>query len=693
MSELKDVKLSVNESELVRFVQVLSEKTKILGKVGTYEFRNSRGSSWDQGGFIGSVYDLSEISRALDVEPYICRAVDKISEQIVKEGFMLSGPDDQMVNYVKNRLFEISLATGITVEQTFREIARSLVTYHNAYIIFRRDEGRSTGKKIKLYGKVLNPIAGLFVADPTTMESIVDKYGTVKKWKQRIASLLTLSGKDEDRVFNTEDVLHISVNRKPGYTQGTPFILPVLDDVRALRKLEELVVLLASKEAFPLYHYKVGLENAPAILYDDGSTEVDQVLSTVQSLPQQGFVVSNERLSINLVSRNGSALDLKPYMEYFEGRVLSGLRLSDIDLGRASSINRGSATTVSKNMQDAAKNYQQILSDFLTFKLILPILLEGEFDVTMDNMVKLEFPPIDMEELRAHQTHGLNLFNSSAIDLDELRNEYLNKKPMTPEQLSNTVMEFKLKHDLQIAGAKASSISSSSSKSTSGASLVRNITQPRNQHKISPTKPKIAANDYLDIVTDYISEIKSALVAAKNLEESKPYIQSSVHDMIEDCVSHTKTSISNKIKEGWEASKGEFETTHKDAESEVDYIGSRALDRFFKNFVYKSYWKVIDDYLEAIYSSLDKEEIDTRYVKYLEDVRSAVINLIPTQEETAYRFGYASYAKRMGYKSIEVLDKDNNVSRTIPLNQIIYTNLLPKESDKKLRQIDNSDEI
>lgn len=677
----RDIKLAVTEEMISSVLESLKERTKILGKVGSYEFR----SDYIRHGtdnFVGPQYDFSEIARALDVEAYVGRSVTKISEQVIKHGYEITGVDENMIAYIKNRLFEIALVTGIETDQILREITLSLVTYGNAYIILRRDKRRSSGNKIKMYGKTLQPIAGMFVADATTMECSVDKYGNVKMWKQRMDSLLMDPTKKDGREFPPEDVIHIYINRKSGFTYGTPYIIAALDDIRALRKLEEIAVVLSSKEAFPLYHYKVGLPDKPAAVYEDGTTEVDSVMSRIQTLPQQGFIVSNERLTIDLVSRKGGALDIKPFLEYFEDRVLSSLMLSKTDLGRSSSVNRGTASTISKNMQEISRNYQSILSTGLSFKLILPLLLEGNFDVTVDNTCHLKFPEIDTEEARSKENHGLNLFNGSVITLDEFRRDFLRRRPLSEKDKKNTLMY--MKHELSLELNKESQKSAAEG-------TTENKARPTNQYGKSPSKPKVAANDYNEIILDGFNKILLGINREENKKDLKSYIQSFIHDIINQAEEATKLDISEQIKKGWEQAKLEFEAIYKDSESEAEYIGSRALDRFYKNFVHKSYWKVIEDHLEAIYKCIDKEEVDIRYIVHLENARLALKDLVTTQQITANRFGFVSYAKRMGCKSVEVLGRDNNALREISLEQIIYTNLLPKEKEERRLKIKDND--
>lgn len=349
---IKDFKLSIGSpSELSE--ETLKARSKMMAKGLSYEGKGTYiPSRSSDGSFVSPIYDLAEISRCADVEPYVAQSIRRHREQILKEGYEPEGEDDTMVDYIKQRLFEIALISGIPTSNWIRETITNLVTYHNAGLVFRRDSTRSSGSMIEMYGKILSPIAGIYPVDPTTMSVKVDKYGTPKQWKQKVSADSGYEASDTEKTFPPEDVLWITLDKKTGFTFGTPYILPVLEDIRALRKLEELAMIIASKEAFPLYHYKVGTEQNPAGIYEGGANEVDVVKSEVANMPTGGAVITSERHEINLISRAGSALDLHPYLEYFEARVLAGLRLSPMDLGRGGSANRACYSSDTQTLTD-----------------------------------------------------------------------------------------------------------------------------------------------------------------------------------------------------------------------------------------------------------------------------------------------------------------------------------------------------
>lgn len=682
----KDIKLIVSGARKKEITSALERKTKMLGRVRSYEFKGSGDFRiTPRSKFNPPVYDLAEISRAADIEPYISQSVRKHREQILKEGYQISGSDEDMIAYIKQRLFEITLLTGITTEQWLRELVTNLVTFHNAYLIFRRDPNRSSGKRIKVYGVELDPIAGIFVGDPTTMEVSVDKYGTPKAWRQKI------DGDGEytyEKSYSVEDVVHITLDKKTGFTFGTPYLLPVLDDIRALRKLEEVAIIMAGKEAFPLYHYKVGTETKPATLFEGGGSEVDMVADQVTTLPAQGFIVTSERHEVKLVSREGAALDLGPYLEYFEARVVAGLRLSPLDLGRGGALSRGTATNLNKGLQDSAKDYQQVISDHLTHFVILPLLLEGGFDVLEDNLVRFTFPTIDREEERANQNHGAQLFMTNAITASEFRKQFLNKQPLSEEEKNDLSLKQQTeaqKEIVRVQGSVRAAASGGSDLMKAVKAQISNKGQPKNQHGVKPAKSRFKANDYFDALEEFTKDFRENIIRLSDEVTDVGLVEDYFRDYIKQCTETSKEYIDVHIEEGHKKAKKQYDNLYPDSDIDFEEIGNRAIDRFYSNFVNKSFWKILSPYKDQIVSCLSQYKNDNINIKtlitVLDNLEKDIKNLTNIQIITAERFGFIKFAKKVGSKTIDLINPDTFESTGLDISELIYKNFMPTEDN------------
>ena len=198
-----------------------------------------------------------------------------------------------------------------------------MISFSNCFLVKVRDNDASSGEPRSIStGEKINPVAGYFILDPTTMEIKRNIHGKVFGYLQR------LPGVGVFPKFKPCDMVHMVYNRKEGFVFGTPYIVPVLDDIRSLRRMEENIEMLTLSHLYPLFQYIVGSEDHPAEVYEDGTTEVDLIKQEIENMPTEGSIVTPERHEIKVLGAEGKALDAQPYLKHFEMRVLAGLGIS-----------------------------------------------------------------------------------------------------------------------------------------------------------------------------------------------------------------------------------------------------------------------------------------------------------------------------------------------------------------------------
>jgi hypothetical protein len=365
----------------------------------------------------------------------------------MKEGWYVAGRNPVAVAYINRRIQEISYISRKTFSMILRETAQNLVEYSNFFLFLHRDEDRSTGNEVRVHGKRKRPIAALFPLDPTTMVPKVGDTIEIRSWHQilpdahftgqRFFGLTSDSQIKESKRYSPEDLIHGFWRRRTGQIFGTPSAIPVLDDIRALRRLEEVAELITHKHAFPLVHITVGTEKMPARRTVDGSPEVDIIRDQYEMMPLEGSLVTSERVSVEALSPDG--MDLKPLLEHYHDRAMSGLGISSIDIGRGEVANRGTAITLSRNLMDRCREFQSILSEFFTEELFDILLMEGGFDLDPDNRVTLQFPEVDVERQMVVNNHAMALYQGNVFTETEAR-AMMGRDPLTAIQRQDLFM-------------------------------------------------------------------------------------------------------------------------------------------------------------------------------------------------------------------------------------------------------------
>ena len=560
-------------------------------------------------------FSLVEIAKAATTESYVMRAFIKFTTLMMKNGWKLEGRNPVTVDYLHKRLRQISLNTNQPFGALVRSVVSNTAQYCNAFLTFKRDASRSYGRSMRMYGRRVAPIAGIFSADPTCMQVKRNDHGTPIEWRQEV------DGQNR-RVFRRENVAHCVYNRSDGFIGGTPWIVPVLDDIRSWRRIEEISELVANRHGFPLYHYAVGTEDNPAEVYDDGTSEVDDVKATVESTPLEGCIVSPERHSIVVVGGQDSIIDLKPYLEYWDQRVMSGLGLSGIDIGKGDTTNRATAAQLSKSLADFCRDMQNEVADFFDFYVFDILLEEGGYQTSEFNRVHLSFPVIDTEEKLTSEKHAVYMYESHLLTRGEAR-QSVDRDPITKAMEDDMYMK---RVSIPLALIKAVDESSGLGKGPDNTLKVRstatsaqkkkknkseNVNRPTNQYGKLPAKTK---------------PVRDAVVSWW-LDTADPSLLPSIVEQ------WFKPLVSNSMGRGMQA--------FGDMVGRDFFVGDNMKSLFFKSCVTER----LTDVLVLLSGNADKAYIKTAALPLLDGVLQRI-------EVAAENFGFRYAAVLDGYTSV-----------------------------------------
>jgi hypothetical protein len=462
-------------------------------------------------------YNLADLSRLEDLDSFVSQGLGKKLGLMFKAGYDLTGKDPLTIQYIKKRLNQIERAQKKAMYILLREIGSDLLKFHNAYLVKVRRTAASGGRvrKDPEYGTV-QPVAGYFRMTPETVWVRRDIYGNVLEYRQQIANGV------KREFFQPADVIHFYVNRKGGISVGTPSLVPVIDDVRALRRMEENVEQLLYSHLFPLLQYIVGTEKAPASMYPDGTSEIDAVRLQVEMMPAEGCIVTPERHEIRAIGSEGKALRADYYLDYFKHRVFSGMGMSAVDFGEGAGANRSTAEQLSRSLVDNVKDYQGIFASFFNTEIIKELLLEGDFNfnpLDEDHIVHFVFNEIDQDSMIKRDSNTIGLYQSNLVTESEARIN-IGRQPLTDEERKDMYFERveKPKAIIQAVDEPYGSNSTSNKAATTGGGTKQtntgttpagrkagNTTRPTNQHG-TKTGPEKKLSRFQDAIYDATAE-------------------------------------------------------------------------------------------------------------------------------------------------------------------------------------------
>lgn len=618
----------------------------------TYQYARR---SFVKDSYIDLEYNFGEIAKAEQTDSYVMRSFLKHVSLMLKGGWYLDGRNEETVSYIYERIMELEYNTNKTFSEILRELVTSMVSYCNAFLILVRDERRSSGKRRIRYNTDLAPIAGVFPADVTSMEAKTDYRGRVTGWRQNPEGQ---TGDDEYN-YSKHSTIHIAYNRKPGFISGTPWILPALDDIRSWRRLEELSEVLASRYTFPLLHYSIGTDQHPAVEFDQNDSEITQARKKVEAMPSDGVFITSHRHKITAVGLDGAILDLEPYIKYWEQRVIAGLNLSAVDLGKGDTANKSTAQQMSKSLADFCTDMRAHFAEVLESQLFNRLLEEGGYKPNHSNRVKLKFPVIDEIVYLELEKHHQYMFQNNTITESEMRRR-LGQQPITDEMRKETyyalydvnTMEKQAEIQKDLAKVSASQMASKSQASKSGQATkvkkrknkAENVNKPTNQEgklaaKTRPVRDSVH-NEWRGIITSGEENAKDAFV--------------------DKCIELVKPELVDRIKEGLDA-------CSKFIDRKPEYVGQNIRDRFFND--------CFEPKLRDLVDSIEGEKGSIQLASRVETKTVLLDMLLDNAETAAFNLGFV-YGAQLGGADSVMWKKSSSTNVLMP-KTITFDGLLP----------------
>ena len=637
-------KLDTNKKVTGDFQSALKAKPVTLG-----EYRNANAQNPG-----ARSYDLAQIKNAVLTDSYLAVAVRKFSQLITKAGYQIKSKNEDAANYVNDRIKVIEFRTKIPFYTLITSIARDLYTYSNSYIIKTRDNNTEKFglKAEKIFSG--GAISGLFLADPASVTIRRNDAGAIDAY---------VINQEE---YSPNDVIHLYIDKMNNADYGTSRIYSALEDVTMLRKAEGLVMTILYRFAIPVLHIKVG--NTAEGQYAT-QKEINDARDAFQEMPNDGFIVTNERTAIEAITPNMQANQLLKFLEYLELRVFSALNASKSSMGRGGG--QSSADNTEALMHDEVRAFQNVITNFIEKYLFTELLLEGGFNplLNKDDYVAFEFNEVSIDTKIKIESNTIQKYQGNVITLEEARRELGFSNEVSEEDMYAFTITQKGKLDLVDAQANAAiktakataELNAQQAKSSSNDDGLDN-------RKFNGKQASSGPNDYFsndanptNQNTDkYSIKAKESLNTQQNLDDySKNF--SEVDKLYKD--------LSNILTDGGAIEDDKFkEALHEYAldfaKQGVDH--SKANNKTNKDkitpnidviddYSSKKISKIMQDIQSAVKNNKDKIYIDSILSKNEYRLRF----LCDYISRKAYWYGYVQQCKQDGIKAIDIQFNDS----------------------------------
>lgn len=410
---------AIEPEQIKNLSKALKPAALALGYQGTNYFYTGRSN------FEPSPYDFDRIIQAIDTDSYVKQATLKYKELFWKEGWKITGENPDAVSYLYQRIDFMEMAMKRPFVDFLMEVSDHLVKFSNVFIVKARGDMSDYFPTSLTPVNSTQPVIGYYLIPTEQVRILRDKFNRPKSYQQQ-TDPMTYAPTDRDPVWSAERVIHLHFDRKTGRAFGTPFLSSVLDDVVALRQLEEDIQNLVHRELFPLYKYKIGTAEQPA-----EPEEIDDAAAQIENMRSEGGLILPFRHDVDVIGANNTALDASEYLNHFKERVAVGLGVAPHHLGMMmGGGNRSMTDRLDTALYDKVKQFQKHLAEMIRVHFFNELLFEGGFDPIanpadegVSDRCFFKFNEIDVDTQVKKETHLIQKFTNSAITLPELRIE------------------------------------------------------------------------------------------------------------------------------------------------------------------------------------------------------------------------------------------------------------------------------
>lgn len=488
--------------------------------------------------FEDSPYDFGRIIQAIDTDSYAKSAYAKFRELFWKEGWSLVGENQEAIDYIYQRVDYMEVSMGRPFQDFLNDVVDQLVRHHNVFVAKSRSDqiDDSFPDSLDAQDSLKGPVIGYYIIPTEQVQILRDKYNRPKYYRQRITSNMGVLGglsasntRTIAPTWKASEVIHLYRDKKPGRAFGTPFLTSGLDDILALRQVEEDFQNLIHRELFPLYKYIIGTEDHPA-----EPDEIEKAVLELESLRTEGGLVLPYRHDIDIIGSEGKTLEISPFLAHMKERVAVGLGVFPHHLGMVDFAgNKDLTDRLDIALYDRVKEYQRYFADCFRMFVLDELLREGGFDPmpnpklqSEQDRVTIKFAEIDVDTQVKREAHALQKTTANLTTVGEGRQE-IGMHPDMNDHETMAAMQQRLTPTVQTipgektatGGTKPAKVidttpSAAQNPSTGGKPNMpnlkkgsANVVRPRNQHG-ARTSPNIRHSDdgWLSEMVELIGE-------------------------------------------------------------------------------------------------------------------------------------------------------------------------------------------
>lgn len=256
-----------------------------------------------------------------------------------------------------------------------------------------------------------------------------------------------------DEIYTTDDIIHFRYLVEKNTPVSMPPAMAAMVDIQDMKTLEENMVFLGWQYGHPILQITVNTEGL--ITQTDVDREIERAVMAVESMDSTGFLVTTERLKVNLIYPNGTMIPIEKFVDYMQGKISRNLDTAPLLMGDGANAGRQAGEAIEAVANDIIQMVCTLVGRKIERNLLLDIYRDINPEIKTNSYVMcptiVKVRSVDSKKRAAEINHLTNMVDRLVIPPDRLLTE-LGMDPLSNKEIDSLRVYADLRKGLPSSG-------------------------------------------------------------------------------------------------------------------------------------------------------------------------------------------------------------------------------------------------
>jgi hypothetical protein len=255
----------------------------------------------------------------------------------------------------------------------------------------------------------------------------------------------------QDEILTRNDIIHFRYLIEKNTPVSMPPAMAAMIDIQDMKTLEENMVFLGWQYGHPILKITVNTEGLTSQREVD--IEIARAQQAIESMDSTGFLVTTERLKVDLIYPNGTMIPIEKFVQYMNSKIAKNLDTAPLLMGDGADAGRQAGEAIEAVANDIIQMIAMIAARKIERELLLDLYTSLNPKVKKDKYIIgptiVKVKEVDYKKRAAYINQLVNMVDRVIIPPDRLLGE-MGMDPLSEKELDSLRVYSELKKGNQL---------------------------------------------------------------------------------------------------------------------------------------------------------------------------------------------------------------------------------------------------